>query len=351
VDAGATWLPRLSIAADGPNTSNWAAHSAARDTMVGFINIRFGGFNRFGWSWETGQQWNFYNVNALLDDRFVVLSNGIHLVRRQTAVGLPRAEVSYLYSNDFGQTWTPYRFLSSPDSILSDEPDIAGDDNGNLYALWRDFKYGGVDAGTVLMRRSTDFGATWLDEQRLTPTPSGRLPRIACSQEFVASVWRDDSVGGVVIRFSHDYGQSFNNAFVLSSGTGAVVDVSVPFVHVASRVDMGGGNGEVFYHRGRIVTTTVPERSPIPARFALFQNYPNPFNTQTTFRFNLPERTHVRLSIYDVLGREVEVIVSDTKEPGTYNVRYHGWQLASGVYFYRLQTSEYFAVKKVVIIK
>jgi hypothetical protein len=103
-DAGAEWLTRATIADDGNNTWNLSAYSLARNTAVGFINVRQTPLsNRFGWSWDTGVQWNFYNVAR--GGPFVILVNGIHLVRE---VGLfNTVEVAHQYSSDFGQTWTP----------------------------------------------------------------------------------------------------------------------------------------------------------------------------------------------------------------------------------------------------
>lgn len=352
-DAGLTWLPRSTIADDGNNTANTNSFSSARDTAVGFINTRSGlvSSQRFGWSWDTGLQWNFYDANTRTEDRFVILSNGIHLVRRQTGVGLPSAEVSYLYSSDFGQTWTPFVFLSSPDSILSDEPDIAGNDDGNLYAVWRDFKYGGLDAGTILVRRSTDFGVTWLNEGRLTPMASGRLPRISSAGNFVASVWSDDSARGVSIRFSDNNGQSFSAPFVLSPGSNPAIALSVLYVHVAWWQIVAGSSDQIFYCRGRIVTTDVQDKPRVPETFSLDQNYPNPFNPSTVIGYSLPVASYVVLKLHNILGQEVATLVDEVKQPGRYAVTWDARRLPSGVYVYRLQTPKFFAVRKCLLVK
>jgi len=75
----------------------------------------------------------------------------------------------------------------------------------------------------------------------------------------------------------------------------------------------------------------------IPPAFSLEQNYPNPFNPVTTIRFGLPRSVNVNLSIYDILGRRVTVLVNEKRDAGVHDVKFDGRGLSSGVYFYRLQ--------------
>jgi hypothetical protein len=345
VDGGATWLPRVTIAEDG--IYNWASFSMARDTTVGFINYVPG---RFGWSSDAGLEWRFNGGGTRYFDRFVILDDGIHLVREVVPVGSLRVEVSYLSSTDFGQTWTAPYILSSFDSVLSDEPHIAGDIQGNLYCVWRDFEYGGTDDGTILLRRSTDAGEHWQDEIRLTSMPIGVTPQVACEGPRVVVLWSSGEGRGVRVRLSADYGTTFFADQTISFGGDGVLDIARGWVH-ASWFDLSMGHPEIFYDRGRIVTTGVAEESQPTKAFGLDQNYPNPFNAQTTFRFSVPRRTHVRLSIYDVLGRELALLVDQVKEPGAHSVLYNWSHLASGLYFYRIQTPEFTAAKKFVVVK
>jgi glucuronoarabinoxylan endo-1,4-beta-xylanase len=76
----------------------------------------------------------------------------------------------------------------------------------------------------------------------------------------------------------------------------------------------------------------------VPVAVTLMQNYPNPFNPFTTIRYELPVHTHVTLKIFDVLGRDVRTLVEADQQAGSYRVLFDGSNLASGVYFYRLQT-------------
>lgn len=89
----------------------------------------------------------------------------------------------------------------------------------------------------------------------------------------------------------------------------------------------------------------------IPLQFALSQNYPNPFNPTTKINYQLAEVSHVQLTIYDILGREVSTIVDEVKNPGRYEIKFDGSKFSSGIYFYRLKAGSFTATKKLILIK
>jgi hypothetical protein len=89
----------------------------------------------------------------------------------------------------------------------------------------------------------------------------------------------------------------------------------------------------------------------IPTEYELSQNYPNPFNPTTTVQYALKERSSVELVLYDILGREVKVLVKEEQEAGYYKVQLNAGRLASGIYIYRLQAGEYVDIKKMVLLK
>jgi len=89
----------------------------------------------------------------------------------------------------------------------------------------------------------------------------------------------------------------------------------------------------------------------LPTKFALGQNYPNPFNPVTRISFDIPKQGLVNLRVYDVLGREVKVLVNEVKSPGSYNVDFNASDYSSGVYFYRIESSGFTEVKRMILIK
>lgn len=91
--------------------------------------------------------------------------------------------------------------------------------------------------------------------------------------------------------------------------------------------------------------------SGVPDRFQLYQNYPNPFNPATTIKFDIAKATNVKITIYDVLGREVLIPVNELKKAGYYEVQLDGSSLASGVYFYRIEAGSFIDTKKMTLVK
>lgn len=88
-----------------------------------------------------------------------------------------------------------------------------------------------------------------------------------------------------------------------------------------------------------------------PKSFSLDQNYPNPFNPLTTIVYALPKSTNVRLTVFDVLGREVRTLVNERKQPGRYETTFNATNLASGVYLYRLQAGGFVDTKKLMLVR
>jgi len=89
----------------------------------------------------------------------------------------------------------------------------------------------------------------------------------------------------------------------------------------------------------------------IPKEFKLNQNYPNPFNPSTLIEYSVAKPERVTIKIYNVLGKEIATLVDEFKEPGVYSVRFDASQLSSGIYFYRLQSESYNAVRKMILQK
>ncbi|MDP7716341.1 MAG: T9SS type A sorting domain-containing protein, partial [Candidatus Marinimicrobia bacterium] len=94
----------------------------------------------------------------------------------------------------------------------------------------------------------------------------------------------------------------------------------------------------------------------LPGVFALHQNYPNPFNPVTTIRFDVPKESHVQMDVYNILGQRIRTLVNGTMQPGFHSVSWNGTNdmgkpLASGMYIYRIHSSEFTAVKKLVLMK
>lgn len=121
--------------------------------------------------------------------------------------------------------------------------------------------------------------------------------------------------------------------------------------------------GRVYFYLGKALsydllgwvpilpTEVEKDKSLIPDNFVLYQNYPNPFNPSTYISFDLPREVKVRVSVYDVLGRLVRVLVDGKMPAGKHKVEFRGEDLPSGIYFYRLEAGDFVDVKKMLLIK
>ena len=85
--------------------------------------------------------------------------------------------------------------------------------------------------------------------------------------------------------------------------------------------------------------------------FALNQNYPNPVNPATTSKYSIPKTGLVKLAVYDILGKEIKVLINEEQSAGAHEVSFDAGKLSSGIYFYRIQNGNYFAVKKMMLLK
>lgn len=89
----------------------------------------------------------------------------------------------------------------------------------------------------------------------------------------------------------------------------------------------------------------------LPSSFELSQNFPNPFNPKTMIQYSIPNSSRVRLGVYDIFGKEVANLVDQHQEPGNYRAEFDATNLASGVYFYRLQAGQFSQMKKLLLVR
>jgi hypothetical protein len=102
---------------------------------------------------------------------------------------------------------------------------------------------------------------------------------------------------------------------------------------------------------GSFEYSDVVEVEIMPTKFELSQNYPNPFNPSTTIRFSLPKETQLKINIYNMLGELVETLAEGTYEAGYHKVNFNASSLSSGAYIYRIESSEFVQVKKMILLR
>jgi Pel9A-like, right handed beta helix region/Secretion system C-terminal sorting domain len=124
---------------------------------------------------------------------------------------------------------------------------------------------------------------------------------------------------------------------LINAGT----DVGLPFKGTAP--DLGAFESAVI--------SSVKDNKNVPLKFSLLQNYPNPFNPATKIRYTIAASSNVELSVYDILGNEIKVLVNKRQHSGNYEVDFNASNLPSGVYFYKLSAGNSHQVEKMILLK
>ncbi|RPI18244.1 MAG: T9SS C-terminal target domain-containing protein [Ignavibacteriae bacterium] len=140
-----------------------------------------------------------------------------------------------------------------------------------------------------------------------------------------------------------------NGNFLTTNGTGLheVDDTTGTLV----RTIMAGANFQFIDLFNPTMVGVQNGSSNIPFEYKLENNYPNPFNPRTIINYQLPAAGYVKLTVYDVMGKEISVLVNERQNAGRYEIEFNGDNLPSGIYFYRLSADGYNETKKMILIK
>ncbi len=162
------------------------------------------------------------------------------------------------------------------------------------------------------------------------------------------STWGIQSVARYDINFS-------NAPVIVASGLSNPADIYVNKVTDTLAVP-NAGNSTVVFSLLSIPSGISPKNGSIPASFALYQNYPNPFNPKTVITYELrsnagDQTSEVKLIVYNSSGKEVQTLVNERQNAGTYEVTFDAAGLSSGIYFYKLEAGEFSEVKKMMVLK
>ncbi len=95
----------------------------------------------------------------------------------------------------------------------------------------------------------------------------------------------------------------------------------------------------------------IDQSSLLPNEFYLEQNYPNPFNPQTTIRYAIPKPTNVKIVIYDIEGKKIDILNDGKHNAGYYEVIWNASNYSTGVYFYKIEAGNFVDIKKCILMK
>lgn len=185
--------------------------------------------------------------------------------------------------------------------------------------------------------RSADDGQTWTHSGLSGRSISTALPTFSGGSIFIGT----DSIG--VFR-------STNNGTTWDSVNTGLTNRNILTLCLANGYLFTGTFGGIFRSVNPVTSVReIDDQNPI--EFSLQQNYPNPFNPSTKIGFKVQGSGHVTLKVYDVLGKEVATLVNEGLKLGSYETTFNAEGLASGTYYYRLQSGEFVQTKKLLLLR
>ncbi|MGE5399081.1 MAG: FlgD immunoglobulin-like domain containing protein [Ignavibacteriales bacterium] len=243
-------------------------------------------------------------------------------------------------TRDGGSTWS--RVSSQLPKLYARRIATDQKDPGTAFVV-----YSGYNEGNKVFM-TTDYGQTWKNI-------SGNLPNIPVNCILVNPQNNSNLVIGT------DLG-----AFITVNGGGSWLQNNDGMANVAVfDLDYRAADGKIFaatHGRGMFSSSwnttsgLSSGESQLPENFELYQNYPNPFNPATTIKYEIPSAQNVRITVYDVTGREVKELVNDFQQAGRYEVNWDGRtvtgaQAASGIYLYTIRAGSFTQSMKMVLMK
>jgi len=246
-------------------------------------------------------------------------------------------------STNGGSSWTPrntnrYDYMNDVVFLNDDEAMICGNN------------------GTIL--RSTNWGGTWsVNLQFLTIEhlrsidmfSDGFNTKVTICGEFNTKVTICGDHGKIMT--SNDNGFTFIDQL---NGEGRHM-YGVSLLSITDGITVGeigsATSGAMYVTSANGIVGISNISSEIPGSFTLEQNYPNPFNPVTNIKFSLPVSEQVKLSVFDMTGREVKTLVNTKLNAGSYEYQFDAFGLSSGVYIYKLVSNSFSQTKKMTLIK
>jgi len=366
VNGGTTWLPQIS------GTINKLVSLYFIDNQIGFAS----GYNRTllqtnnkGNRWSTVQVVSdsgtiYSSLSTDIDNNLYFISNFGEVyssndsgVSWQNIYNFNEYGFSYIdYSNkpvcfaklygigvlfksiDGGNTWKKLTAILSP-AFCGDFYSL----NGSIGWITESWLQSSSFHDSASIYFSSDSGETWTPQSTLEGRAINNLVFADTLEGWCSSY-------GVVpakIYFTSDGGKSWTSQFECDS-TDYIEDIFF----------LNNSYGWTLTNQGKIIKYGEPIQvsadkpgNIYAEEFIIYQNYPNPFNPTTSISFRLPTRSFVTLKVFDILGKEIETMISEEMPAGSYSREWNAVNLPSGVYFYRLQAGSFTQMKKLILLK
>jgi hypothetical protein len=245
-------------------------------------------------------------------------------------------------TTDYGVTWKnisgdlPYRWVS--------RVKVDPQDENTVYVAFSGLKWRDPQPHIF---KSTNTGNSWVDISN--NLPDAPINALAVDPLDTKVIYVGNDIGTFV---SFNGGEEWE---VLGEGLPAVSVYDMK-IHPTDYYLAVGTHGRSMYKLDLTEITSIKKEKKIPLTFELKQNYPNPFNPFTTIEYSIfsainQHSVNVKLKVFDILGREVAVLVNEEQIPGQYTVRFNPVDLPTGSYVYQLQVEDYRTTKKLLFLK
>jgi hypothetical protein len=276
--------------------------------------------------------------------------------------GIDNFQIWHMTRN--GSSWTTPQKLTAPFSTDSVKMYPTLSLNGNLYFSQFDASYKGY---FYMARNNNGIFETPI---KLSTTLNSFFNHghafIAPDESYIVFdvIPTQQSTGSVIYVSFKKADSTWGNPIKLSNTINSTYDQILPYISPDGKYLFFAKQGNIWWVDSKVVSRHKPVgiirmEENVPDGFRLGQNYPNPFNPRTTIKFSIvngfPMKTFgndkVVLKVYDVMGREVQTLVNERLQVGTYEVMFDGSMLNSGVYLYKLITNGFSETKRMLLIK
>lgn len=308
------------------------------------------------------QQWvKYYNRPANSFDiamKIVVDNNGnAYITGWSTGTGSMYDFATIKYNSSGIQQWV--QRYNGPMNVSDKAYALLVDNSGNVYVTGTSNNVHSTDFATIKYNSSGE--QQWVRNLDNPAGGGGYAYAITNDIEGNIYVTGERSANGS----DHDYStikydpagvQQWIQYYNGGQGIGENSPSSI-VVDVSGNVYVTGGSGETVQYFD-FATVKYSQLNAVrsinaktPEEYGLFQNYPNPFNPATKITYQIPQNSFVKLSLFNILGNEIAVVVNKKQNPGIYNVEFDGTKYSSGIYFYKLAAGDFVETKKMVLMK